>query len=187
MNLNVHAYKRECGLMNANGTWPHQFISERTRSEMTSFWQAMQRHSQEDPDWTRDTDWTLGHSASRVNWAQCQIQNWDYQWFLHPTRRAPQWQDLPESYRQWWKYAKLPTHSGGLDYYLGWLKYEDGEFDRKRRQLQGWKDEWNGLSQLTKMQYFDPILPTAYVHERKMQVGNRCGPNPYTLKIVGDW
>ena len=167
--------------MNPDGTWPHQFIREHTRHEMTSFWQAMQQHAQEHPDWEQLVWAHLPPSLRQGEWSRCQIQNWDYQWFLDETRRTPRWQDLPSGYKQWWIYTMLPTHKG-LDYYLQWMTYEKDEFERKQRQLQTWINEWNRLSQLTKMQYFDPVLPTAHVHAAKWQVGYRCGPNPYTLK-----
>ena len=170
--------------MNPDGTWPHQFITESRKREMTSFWERMQRHSQDRNDFRRprDTSWLPAYAdVSRVNWAQCRVENWKYQWFLDQTGRAPQWQDLPDSYRQWWIYTMLPTHRG-LDYYLNWMWYDIDEYDRKQRQLQTWIDLWNSLQQLTKMQYFDPVLPTAHVHAAKWQVGDRCGPNPYTLK-----
>ena len=147
----------------------------------------MQQHVHENRDWAQNTSWMPAHAnVTRVNWENCHIENWDYQWFLDQTHRAPHWEDLPHSYRQWWLYQQLPHNYTDLGYYLRWLNYEPLEYDRKLRQLQRWIDEWNNMSQFQKMAYFNPILPTAYVHERKMQVGDRCGPNPYTLKIVGD-
>lgn len=174
-------YKRECGLMNANGTWPHaphHFISEHTRTQMTSFWQAMQRHAQEHPDWEQRVWAPLPPSLRQGKWSQCQIQNWDYQWFFDQTHRAPRWQDLPSGYKQWWMYTCLPRHRGP-EYYLKWMTYEKDEYERKQRQLQRMQDEWDGLSQLTKMQYFDPLIPTESVHAAKWQVGDAVG--------VGNW
>lgn len=181
--------------MNADGTWPHAFINAYWKDRMTSFWQRMQRHVHENRDWAQNTWWMpVDANVNRVNWDNCHIQNWDYQWFLDPTRRAPQWQDLTHAYRQWWMYTSLPSDSD-LKYYLAWLEYEDGECDRKQRQLQRWIDDWNNLSQRSKMGFFDPVLPTAHVHAAKLQVGcASMARNPYviantiaTAKIPWPW
>ena len=169
--------------MNADGTWPHHFINEFWRPRITAFWRMMQQHVHENRDWAQNMWWLQRHAnPTRVNWDNCHIENWDYQWFLDPTRRAPQWQDLPHSYRQWWIYNQLPNNYRDLGYYLPWLNYDYIEQDRKPRQLQRWIDEWNSLSQRSKMNFFDPVLPTAYVHERNFQAGDRYPQaNPYVI------
>ena len=170
--------------MNAHGTWPHAFINGFWTGHMTSFWQRMQRHVHENRDWAQNTWWMPRDAdVKRVNWDNCHIENWDYQWFLDPNHRAPQWLDLTPAYRQWWIWSMLPTDSE-LQFYLAWINYEEGEYGTKIRQLQGWINEWNKLSQRSKMGFFDPVLPTAYVHERKMQVGaniDMSTPNPFKV------
>ena len=170
--------------MNANGTWPHDFINQYWIDRMTAFWRRMQRHVIENRDWAQNTWWMPRDAdVKRVNWDNCHIENWDYQWFLDPTHRAPQWLDLTPAYRQWWIWSMLPTDSE-LQFYLAWINYEEGEYGTKIRQLQGWINEWNKLSQRSKMGFFDPVLPTAYVHERKMQVGaniDMSTPNPFNV------
>ena len=170
--------------MNANGTWPHDFINQYWIDRMTAFWRRMQRHVHENRDWAQNTWWMPRDAdVKRVNWDNCHIENWDYQWFLDATHRAPQWLDLTPAYRQWWIWSMLPTDSE-LQFYLAWINYEEGEYSTKIRQLQGWINEWNKLSQRSKMGFFDPVLPTAYVHERKMQVGaniDMSTPNPFKV------
>ena len=132
---------------------------------MTKFWQMMQKHVHENEDWAQNTSWMPAHaSVTRVNWENCHVEYWHYQWFLEDERKAPQWEDLPHSYRQWWLYEKLPHNYKDLGYYLAWIDYDDDEQATKLRQLQRWIDEWNGLSQLSKMVYFNAVIPVSYTH-----------------------
>ena len=160
---------------------PHHFINEFWRARITAFWRMMRQHVHENRDWAQNMWWMPVHATpTRVNWDNCHIENWDYRWSLDQTRRAPQWADLPCSYRQWWIYNQLPTNYTDLGFYLPWLNYEHDEFWRKLRQLRRCQNEWNNLSQETKMRFFDPVLPTAHVHAAKLPVG-QSAPNPFKV------
>jgi hypothetical protein len=139
----------------------------------------MSQHVHENEDWKQNTWWMpVDADAKRVNWNKCDIENWDYQWFLDPTRRAPRWLDLTPAYRQWWISSMLPSN----EYYLAWINYEEGTYGRKIRQLTGWINEWEKLSQRSKMGFFDPVIRTE--RARSLQPGAKLSmitPNPFKI------
>ena len=153
--------------MNANGTWPHDaFINGFWARHMTAFWESMRRHVLANRDWAQHTRWMPPDALSnvnRVNRDKCRIENWDYQWFLDPTHRAPQWTDLTPAYKQWWIWSMLPndTDISGVGHYLAWINYEEGPRQlQKPAKLEYWINWWNNrLSQRDKMAFFDAVVP----------------------------
>ena len=119
--------------------------------------------------------------VKNVDWDNCQIENWNYQWFLDPTHRAPQWTDLTPAYRQYWIWNMLPVDDDNR-FYLAWINWEEGEYDRKIRQLTRWINEWNNMSQREKMGFFDPVIRTE--RARSLQPGAKLDmitPNPFKI------
>ena len=168
--------------MNAHGTWPHAFINSFWYNHMTSFWERMRRHVHANRDWAQHTWWMpVDADVKRVNWDNCHIENWDYQWFLDPTHRAPQWTDLTPAYRQYWIWLMLPTHNDNR-YYFAWINDEEDETPTKQRQLTRWINEWNNMGQRSKMCYFDPVIATE--RARSLQPGAKLDmitPNPFNI------
>ena len=75
----------------------------------------------------------------------------------------------------------LPTDDD-YQYYLAWINYEEGEYDRKIRQLTRWINEWNNKSQRSKMGFFDPVIATE--RARSLQPGAKLDmitPNPFNI------
>lgn len=137
--------------MNANGSWSNQFINTFWKDRIINFWKMMQKHVHDDAYWAQNKWLPANADATLVDSKQCHIENWKYEWFLptdtdnpEATSNAPLWEDLPDSYRQWWIWEKLPA--SGLLYYLRWINYDEIEQATKQRQLQRMIAEWNNMT-----------------------------------------